>query len=161
MNKNKNIICCHSDKIYIHKTRDGTRIPIHKLKTDHLKNIINLAKKYKDNVDSDSMNIYLNELDIRNAYPDEFIMNESNRFESIEKTEFNCTKKECSGVINEYKTESETQVFCNKCWVQHGPIERYTLYSGMRLSEIIEDWEVGWPSKPDWLDDDWYDTDYD
>ena len=150
MTENNNIIL---EKIHIHKTSDGTRVPIHRLKTDHLTNIIKLAKKHIDNVDKDSLNIYLNEFDIRNIYPNELIMDESNRLKSIKPTRFNCTKEECSGVINEYETKSETQVFCNTCWVQHGPIERVTLYSGILLSEIIEAWELP-PIPRDWLDDD-------
>ena len=151
MTENNNIIL---EKIHIHKTSDGTRIPIHMLKTDHLKNIINLAKKHIDNVDKDSLNIYLNELDVRSIHPNELIMDQSNRVKSIKLTRFNCTKDDCTGVINEYETRSETQVFCDTCWVQHGPIEWVTLYSGILLSEIIELWELP-PIPRDWLDDPW------
>ena len=140
------------DKIHIHKTRDGTKIPIHRIKTNHLNNIIRLAKKHMDNVNKDVIDIYLNESDVRNIYPSELIMNETNRFKSINPTKWNCQKKDCKGRIKEYESKLEKQVFCDTCWVQHGPIEVYTLYGGERLSSIIELHEFGHlePAFPYW-----------
>ena len=107
------------DKIHIHKTRDGTKIPIHRIKTAHLNNIIKLAKKHMDNVNKDVIDIYLNESDVRNIYPSELIMNESNRFKSITPTRWNCQKKDCKGRINEYESKLGTQLFCDTCWGQN------------------------------------------
>jgi len=120
-------------KVYIHTTKDGIKIPIHRLKTDHLANIIRYANNNPDNTNKKYLDIYKKELHVRNNYPNELVMNELTRFKSIQKTEWECIKTECDGRLNEYTATEITQTFCRTCW------QEYKIKSVYHGSAIIEE----------------------
>ena len=126
------------EKVHIHTTKDGTRIPIHRLEKNHLINIIRFALNNPDNTNKDHLDIYINELRNRRNYPECLIMDESNRFESIKDKNTKCIKTECDGWLKQYtpiKTHQRfctPQIFCGKCWAQ---------YKNIGLSAIIQEEE--------------------
>jgi hypothetical protein len=131
------------EKIYIHTTKDGTKIPIHRLEKGHLINIIRLALNNPANTNKDHLNIYINELRDRCNHPDHLIMDESNRFASIEDKNIKCIKTECDGWLKEYTTIKTyttsyiRQTFCGKCWSQ------YTFKFLTNLPSYIQEDELG------------------
>lgn len=106
-------------KVYIHTTKDGTKIPIHRLKKDHLMNIIDFANKNLDKTNKEFLGIYKNELYARNSYPDQLIMDELTRFVSIKDLGKKCIKKDCDGGLYEYYAIETIQILCRKCWTQY------------------------------------------
>tara|TARA_R100000951_G_scaffold46463_1_gene39806 strand:- start:106 stop:540 length:435 start_codon:yes stop_codon:yes gene_type:complete len=124
-------------KVHIHKTKDGTKIPIHRLKTDHLVNIIRFAKKNPDNTNKEYLDIYINELRDRYGLSDQLIMNELSRFFSIiDHKDIKCIKTGCDGWLKEYDIDpfqDIRQTFCGTCWAQ---------YKNIGLSEVIQEDEV-------------------
>ena len=113
----------HIEKVYIHTTKDGTKIPVHRLKKDHLVNIIRFAKKNPAITNMELLDIYIKELRDRDSYLDQPIMNELNRFASIrDYKHIKCIKTECNGWLKEYNInpfKDIRQTFCGTCWEQY------------------------------------------
>lgn len=127
-------------EFYIHKTKDGTRIPIHRLKKDHLVNIIRMFNRNAPKINMDVSHIidrYKKELSVRNNFSDQFVLNnESKRFILIKKTrcDSKCSKTECGGLLKQYTAFiGTTRTFCPVCWDEYKVVDPLE-----QLSPIIQ-----------------------